>query len=68
MHIDIHEQSKDSLPQLVKRAVAGEEIILDSNGKSIAKLIPFPQLITHFNLTSVSKNSIIYHKTFQRGE
>ncbi len=56
MHIDIHEQSKDSLPQLVKRAVAGEEIILDSNGKSIAKLIPFPQLITHFNLTSVSKN------------
>ena len=43
MHIDIHEQSKDNLAQLVKRAVAGEEIILDSNGKSIAKLIPLKQ-------------------------
>ena len=43
MHIDIHEQSKDSLAQLIKRAVAGEEIILDTNGKSIAKLIPLKQ-------------------------
>ena len=43
MHIDIHEQSEDRLAQLVKRAVAGEEIILDSNGKSVVKLIPLKQ-------------------------
>ena len=38
MHIDIDEQAEDHLPQLVERAVAGEEIILDSNGKPVAKL------------------------------
>ena len=43
MRIDIHEQSEDRLAQLVKRAVAGEEIILDSNGKSVAKLVPLKQ-------------------------
>ena len=43
MHIDIHEKGKDCLVQLVKRAVAGEEIILDSNGKSVAKLVPLKQ-------------------------
>ena len=43
MRIDIHEQSEDGLAQLVKRAVAGEEIILDSNGKSVAKLVPLKQ-------------------------
>ena len=43
MHIDIHEQSEDRLAQLVKRAVAGAEIILDSNEKSVAKLIPLKQ-------------------------
>ena len=43
MHIDIHEQSKDRLAQLVKCSMAGEEIILDSNGKSIAKLVPLKQ-------------------------
>ncbi len=40
MHIDIHEQSEDRLTRLVKHAVAGEEIILDSNRKPIAKLVP----------------------------
>ena len=40
MHINIHEQTEDYLVQLVKRAVAGEEIIFDSNGTSVAKLIP----------------------------
>ena len=40
MHINIHEQAEDRLTQLVKRAVAGEEIIFDSNGVSVAKLIP----------------------------
>ena len=39
MHIDIDEQAEDRLGQLVKRAVAGEEIILDSNGEPVAKLV-----------------------------
>ena len=43
MHIDIHEQAEDFLAQLVKRAIAGEEIIFDSNGASIAKLVPLEQ-------------------------
>ena len=43
MHIDRHEQSEDRLAQLVKRAVAGEGIILDSNGKSVANLVPLKQ-------------------------
>ena len=43
MHIDIHEQAEDCLAQLVKRVVAGEEIIFDSNGTSVAKLIPLAQ-------------------------
>ena len=43
MHIDIHEQAEDYLVQLVKRVVAGEEIIFDSNGTSVAKLIPLRQ-------------------------
>lgn len=43
MHIDIHDQVEDNLLQLVKRAVAGEEIIFDSNGTSVAKLIPLQQ-------------------------
>ena len=40
MHINIHEQIDDRLAQLVKRAVAGEEIIFNSNGTAIAKLVP----------------------------
>lgn len=43
MHIDIHEQAEDYLTQLVKRAVAGEDIIFDSNGTSVAKLVPLQQ-------------------------
>lgn len=43
MPIDIHEKGKDCLVQLIKRAVAGEEIILDSNGRSVAKLVPLKQ-------------------------
>lgn len=43
MHIDIHEQTEDYLAQLVKRAVAGEDIIFDSNGISVAKLVPLQQ-------------------------
>ena len=43
MHINIHEQVDDLLAQLVKRAVAGEEIIFDSNGISVAKLVPLKQ-------------------------
>jgi antitoxin (DNA-binding transcriptional repressor) of toxin-antitoxin stability system len=43
MHINIHEQTEDYLVQLVKRAVAGEEIFFDSNGTSVAKLIPLKQ-------------------------
>ena len=42
MHIDIHE-SEIRLSQLVERVVAGEEIILDSDGEPIAKLIPYEQ-------------------------
>ncbi len=40
MRINIHERAEDRLAQLVKRAVAGEEIIFDSNGTAVAKLIP----------------------------
>ena len=40
MHINIHEQAEDRLAQLVKRAVAGEEIIFNSNGTAVAKLVP----------------------------
>lgn len=43
MHIDIHKQKDDYLTQLVKRSVAGEEVIFDSNGTSIAKLVPLKQ-------------------------
>ncbi len=43
MHIDIHEQAEDYLTQLVKRAVAGEDIIFDSNGTSVVKLVPLEQ-------------------------
>ena len=43
MHINIQEQLDDRLAQLVKRAVAGEEIIFDSNGTSVAKLVPLKQ-------------------------
>ena len=45
MHIDIHEQTEDYLTQLVKRTIAGEEIIFKSNGTSVAKLVPLPQRI-----------------------
>ena len=40
MHINIHEQVDDRLAQLIKRAAAGEEIIFDSNGIAVAKLVP----------------------------
>ena len=43
MHINIHEEEKDRLAQLVKRAAAGEEIIFNSNGASVAKLVPLKQ-------------------------
>ena len=43
MHINIHEQAEDCLAQLVERAVAGEEIIFDNNGISVAKLVPLKQ-------------------------
>ena len=43
MHIDTNEQAEDRLAQLVKRAVAGEEIILDSSGEPVAKLVTLRQ-------------------------
>ena len=43
MHINIHEQKDDYLTQLIRRSVAGEEIIFDSNGTSVAKLVPLQQ-------------------------
>lgn len=43
MHINIQEQTEDYLTQLVKRAIAGEKIIFDSNGTSVAKLVPLEQ-------------------------
>ncbi len=43
MHINIHEQKEDYLAQLVKRAIAGEEIIFNSNGTCVAKLVPLEQ-------------------------
>lgn len=41
--IDMCKHRKNSLAQLVKRAVMEEEIILDSNGESVAKLLPLKQ-------------------------
>ena len=43
MPVNIQEQTEDNLMQLVKRAIAREEIIFDSNGTSVAKLIPLKQ-------------------------
>lgn len=43
MHIDIHEQTEDNLLQLIKRVIAGEEIIFDRNDTSLAELIPLQQ-------------------------
>ena len=43
MPIDINVQAEDRLAQLVKHAVAGEEIILERNGESVAKLVPLKQ-------------------------
>ena len=38
VHINTDEQAENRLAQLIERAVAGEEVILDSNRKSVAKL------------------------------
>lgn len=43
MHIDIHKQTDDYLTQLIMRSVAGEEIIFESNGTTVAKLVPLKQ-------------------------
>ena len=43
MHIDIHEQTDDYLTQLIMQSVAGEEIIFESNGTTVAKLVPLKQ-------------------------
>ena len=43
MYINIQEQVEDRLTQLVKRAVAGEEIIFNRNGTAVAKLVPLKQ-------------------------
>ena len=43
IRIDMCKHTENSLAQLVKRAMAGEKIILDSNGESVAKLIPLKQ-------------------------
>ena len=41
--IDMCKHTENSLAQLVKSAVTEEEITLDSNGESVAKLIPLKQ-------------------------
>ena len=38
--INIHHPEENHLVQLVERAVAGEEIIFEHNGKPVAKLVP----------------------------
>ncbi len=43
MHIDIDELVEGRLAQLAKCTVAGEEIILQRNGKSVTKLVPLKQ-------------------------
>ena len=40
MHVNIHHPEENHLAQLVKRAVAGEEIIFEHNGERVAKLVP----------------------------
>ena len=40
MHVNIHHPSEKHVAELVKRAVAGEEIIFEYNGEPVAKLIP----------------------------
>ena len=42
MQINIHE-FEPRLSQLVERVIAGEEIILDKEGKPVAKLIPYEE-------------------------
>ena len=39
MHVNIHHSAENHLVQLVERAAAGEEIIFESNGEPVAKLI-----------------------------
>ena len=43
MHINIHDQAEDRLTRLVRRAAAGEKIIFDNNGTSVAKLVRLRQ-------------------------
>lgn len=40
MQVNIHHPEEKRIAQLVKRAATGEEIIFESNGKPVAKLIP----------------------------
>ena len=45
MQINIHEFDP-RLSRLVERAIAGEEIIFDKEGKPVAQLIPYDELPT----------------------
>ena len=46
MQINIHE-SEANLSQLVDRAIAGEEVILDKEGIPIAKIVPYAPQRNH---------------------
>jgi prevent-host-death family protein len=40
--VNMH-QAKSSLSRLVKRALAGEEIVIARNGEPLVKLVPIPK-------------------------
>ncbi|HLX43508.1 MAG TPA: type II toxin-antitoxin system prevent-host-death family antitoxin [Bryobacteraceae bacterium] len=42
MHVDVND-AKKQLSQLIRRVLAGEEVIIDKNGKPRARLVPYRQ-------------------------
>jgi len=46
MHADIQEAQKKSLSNLIDEIQPGEELILEKNGKPVAKIVPFSEKST----------------------
>jgi prevent-host-death family protein len=42
MHVDVND-AKKQLSQLIRRALAGEDVIIDKNGKPRVRLVPYRQ-------------------------
>ena len=80
MRINIDRLSKKHVAELVKRAVAGEEIIFEHNGEPVAKLIPFnPGNLKHprqggqwqvkvkMHPTSMSSQTLLWQRSVKLG-